>query len=228
MKKYLIVCIWLLSATYTWAQQTVESKTSDFSKLNLSGNIEVTLIKAETPAIKAEIIDASSDKFEWQVQDEELTIRLKQVVAIGKDTPKPFAKVVVYYTVLSDIRCTGTTLLNEGTLIADVLNITASSKANIAILTECRDVTVEATNSKVTVNGKTEFLTVKANTGSSVNTVTMTCQNANISTATNAECFATAIERFEAKATTNSNIYYKGAPEIIKKTESSLGKVQSF
>ncbi len=228
MKKYLIACSWILTAVCTWAQQTVESKTSDFSKLRLSGNIEVTLIKAEAPAIKAEIIDASSDKFEWQVQNEELSIKLKQVVAIGKDTPKPFAKVLIYYTALSDIYCTGTTLLNEGTLISDVLTITASSKANIAVLVQCRDITVEAANSKVTVNGETEFLTVKANTGSSVNTVTMTCQNANISTATNAECFATAIQRFEAKATTNSNVYYKGAPEIIKKTENSLGKVQSF
>lgn len=229
MKNILSLFIALFISFAAFSQETVQSKLSDFTSIKLQGNMDVTIEQSDDESsFTAELKDMQADKFEWSVANGVLSIRVKSPLAIGKDLPKPFAKVVIKYKDLKEINVNSAELANKGVLKGDVITIIANSKASVAIETICRDLTIDATNAKVSVTGETEYLTVKSQSSASVNTITMKCQNANILTTTNAECYATSIKKFEAKATTNSNIFYKGAPEIVKKEVATLGKIEAF
>ena len=225
MKKFYLLLAAVLFSVSLHAQSVIETSINSFSRIRVSGNIAITVTRGDSLKIKAELQNIASDRFEWNVRDNELSIKLKQPF----NSPKGSAIVAVSYDMLESIVVDGgATFLSNGAIRSDLLSLDASSRSVVSIEAETRDLSLVAGNSSVTVKGYVEYLTIKANANASVNTVTMECQNATVTTASNAECYVSAEKRLEGRATTNSTIYYKGAPEIVKTSTSTLGSIESF
>lgn len=230
-KKFFLSIFSILSFSILLASENVDIKLGEFSKIVVTGNITLTLENSETPQIEAELVDGTTDEmFSCSVKDGVLTVKLKEPLFIGGSKIKPRVNATLGYVSVSNISVSnGAKILNDGVLEVNEITIDVNSKSTVSLNTNARDITIEAhSGSVVTISGSVEYLNVKADTNASVNTVTMTCQNANIFAATNAECYATAIKRLEARAVTKSNIFYKGSPEIEKTSKATFGNVQKF
>lgn len=234
MKKIILLTITTLSLSLTtlFAQIAKEVNVGDFNTLEVQGNITVTITGQDTNNFSYKLPEnADPSFFEWENKSGVLILKLKNPLSIGRNKPvKPSAEVTISNTNLVAIKMSSDAkILSSSTIKANAFELTASSSANIALDLDVKDLEINATtSSKITLTGKVEYLTIKATSTAYVNTITMECQIADITTSTSAECYATSIKRFEAKARTNSNIFYKGTPEIVKVSESSLGGIEHF
>lgn len=228
MKRVLLFLTAALISFGAAAQTKIEGEIPTFSTLNVSGNIELTLVKSDKNSFTAELSDGSeTDKFEWSVKNGELLFKLKQPVSFNKKD-KITAKVTLNYSKLSTVLAASATIFAKEVVKEQILDFSIDSKASVAIEVDCRDLRIKASNSVATFTGKSEYVTVKASGAASVNTVAMSVDNASVNTQTNAECYVTATKKLDLRATTNSNIFYKGVPEILNVSESSLGKIEGF
>lgn len=230
MKKLILLTLISFVSLSVVAQSNVSSQLGDFVKVKVSGNIVLTLEQSDAPSIEAALNNSTSDKFEYTTKNGELTVRLKQPMAIGSGVVKGDAVVKLRYKTLEAISAEGgSSVLASNVVESNILLLTVQNKSSISFEVDVRDLTIDAlTSGKVSMTGKADYLNIKANTASSVNTITMDVQNANIVTNTNSECYATSKIRFEAKANTNSSIFYKGAPEIVKTSTSTFGYIEAF
>lgn len=233
MKKSLLtlVAVFLTNIVIN-AQTTKTINVGSFNSVDISGDISVLLTTDGDESLTYELPEnVDESQFEWENKNGVLVLKLKDQIVIGKGKKvKPTAKVTIVYDELEAISVSSkASILAEETLEAEILDVKLNTSANIAINIDVRSLDINAnTSSKITLGGNVEYLTVKASSSAYVNTITMECDNALINTNTNAECYATAIKKFEAKATTNSNIFYKGEPEIVKTSNSTLGSVEHF
>jgi len=209
------------------AQNRIEVATEDFKDINVTGEVQVNLVRGEHPGISADIIGSTTDKLEYYVKKEELFLRMRQPFAASKEA-RGRAEVTVTYKDLRSITSDGATILSPGVIESDVIAITTVSQGNINLNMACRDVEVTATNSVVTLGGDTEYLNIKAMAGASINALAMSCDNVNATANTTAECFVSAKIRLEAKAATKGKIYYKEDPEILKTDNSTMGKIEKM
>ncbi len=209
------------------AQNRIEVAMGDFKDINVTGEVQVNLVRGEHPGISAEIINSTTDKLEYYVKKDELFLRMRQPFAASKEA-RGRAEVTVTYKDLRSITSDGATILSPGVIESDVIAITTVSQGNINLNMACRDVEVTATNSVVTLGGDTEYLNIKAMAGASVNALAMSCDNVNATANTTAECFVNAKIRLEAKAATKGKVYYKEDPEILKTDNSTMGKIEKM
>ncbi len=228
MKKIALLALALFgTASGISAQNRIDVETGDFKDINVTGEIQVNLVRGEHPGISAEITNSTTDKLEYFVKKDELFLRMKQPFAATKES-RGQAVITVTYKDLCSITSDGATILSPGVIESDVIVITTIAKGNINLNMACRDVEVNATNSIVTLGGDTEYLNIKAMAGASGNALAMSCDNVNATANTTAECFVNAKIRLEAKAATKGKVYYKDDPEILKTDKSTMGKVEKM
>lgn len=228
MKKIVLLITALVVSSFAMAQSKISGDIASFNVLNISGDIELTLVKSDANSFTAEISDESAtDRFEWSVKNGELLFKLKQPINFNKKE-KITAKITLNYKELSTIIAASATILAQEAVVMPILDFSIDSKAVVAIEVDCKDLRVKATNATATFTGKSEYVTIKASGAASVNTVAMSVDIANVSTQTNAECYVTATKKLDLRAITNSNIFYKGVPEILNTSNATLGKVEGF
>ncbi|MDE7355249.1 MAG: DUF2807 domain-containing protein [Rikenellaceae bacterium] len=229
MKKILLALLAVCGAFEVLAQSqnSVDSPVEAFKDINVSGEVVVTLVRGENPAIVGHVNNAGTDKLEYFVKDSELFIRLKQPFAVTP-TMRSSATVTVTYNELCSITSDGGTILSPGVIEAPVIVITTIGGSNINLNMDTRDVEVESTNSVLNLSGSTEYLNIKAMAGAKINSLEMECDNVNVQAHTTAECHVNAKVRLEAKAATRGRIYYKDDPEIIKVTHKTFGTVKKM
>lgn len=231
MRKVFLTIIAAMGISSLVAQSTIESATSEFASVNLSGNLNVTLIKGDSPSISVVLEDTEDKNFEWSIKGDVLQMKLKQPVSIGsnKTTGKGEVK-IVYTDKFNSIKCDSkASIFCEGLFTTDQLTIDASSNSTVAFEVSLYDLNISAsTGAKVSLTGKSEFISIKAATNAYVNTVAMVCDAADVRTNTNSECYVTAVKKLQLKAATNSNIFYKGEPEAITSDASSFATIEGF
>ncbi len=228
IKFILSLLIIVVTAPFATGQQTISNKVAKFTKVSLNGNMEVILKKADAAEFKAELTNCESNSLDWDVKNGVLVLKLKQKMFNSSKEPKAFGKLTIYYTTLDNIKVDGSKIFTERAVDVPTLVIDAFGKAEVRMDIAVRDLRVNAANSVVTLTGEADYVTVKSVGAASVNAVALECNAATVETATNAECFISAKEKLDLKATSNSNIFYKGIPEILDVVESTLGTVQSL
>ena len=215
-------------APFSIGQQVISNKIAKFTSISLQGNMEVVLKKGDAAEFKVELKNTDNNSFVWDVKNGEFVVKLKQKLFTPSKEPKAEAKLTIYYTTLTTIKLDGAKLFHEGTLDVPTINIDAVGKSDVSMNIDTRDLRVSGSNSVVTLTGVSDYVTVKSIGAASINVVALECNVATVETATNAECFVSAIEKLDLTAKSNSNIFYKGVPEIIDIAESTFGKVQSL
>lgn len=232
IKKISVLFTALSLSVVAFAQTSKSLNVGDFSTININGNIEVTIVESAESNFSFELpVGVEESLLVWENKTGVLTVKLKDPLTIGGGKKeKPSAKMTLVCPTLKEIKASGSaSIISKSEISGETMELNFSTSASAGLNLDVRDLDITATQSaKITLSGKVEYLTIKANTGGYVNTITMECQNATISTATNAECYATAIKKFDAKASTNSNIFYKGKPELVKTSVNTLGAIENF
>ncbi len=93
------------------AQNRIEVAMGDFKDINVTGEVQVNLVRGEHPGISAEIINSTTDKLEYYVKKDELFLRMRQPFAASKEA-RGRAEVTVTYKDLRSITSDGATILS--------------------------------------------------------------------------------------------------------------------
>lgn len=230
MKISIISTILLLLSNFTFAQSNLDSDLSTFNKVVVEGNIELTLSESDNNSFTAELVGVSSERFQWSIENGEVTFKLKKSIKVGKESNKVEKAIIkLSYKTISDIKVAGGgKVLAENVIESDVISLDINNKSSISIEVEARDVRINAFNAIATVAGNSEFLTVKSTSNGSINCSNLSSKIVNAHTTTNGECYIWVTQKLDAKANSNSNVFYKGEPELTNFSTSTLGNIQKF
>ncbi len=221
MRKWIIAAVAILAGWGANAQQTIKSEeVSKFSQLNLSGAINVELIPAEKNAIDVVLTNTDINKFKWNVSDGVMNVSLRATPGqAGSATMK-----IYYADELSAIKLYGGQLITKDTLQAHLLRLAVSGGATMTATLRADDLELDVTsNSVVQLSGAARYLTLRATDKSRVDTRPLEAISVETDTATGAEVYVSAKERFVSNAKTNSSVFYKGTPTIIKQLSPKMG-----
>lgn len=229
MKKFLILAIMLIASNTLFAQATVENSAT-FTGVSAKGNIELNLVKGDDTGFKAEISGVGEDRFDWSVENGVLSLTLRSPLRVGKNSNVvASATITVTYQTLNSVAAANDAkILSEENIESNNIEFSVVNKGVISLEVTAKDVRVDGTNGVATISGTTEYVTIKGNTGASVNCSNLNAKVATVSSGTNAECYVSVSEKIDAKATSNSSIFYKGEPEIVNSDTNTLGTVQKY
>ena len=132
-------------------------------------------------------------------------------------------EVTVWYNKLEGISVDGATVIFEGAVESQLLDIKAKSKASLTLSINALDTLVECTGkSSLSLSGQSRYFKLAISTatmsGFDLKTVA-----ANIDASHDAEVRISVSERLEAITSTSAQIYYKGEPVILRTKNSLFG-----
>ncbi|MFI3322919.1 MAG: DUF2807 domain-containing protein [Rikenellaceae bacterium] len=229
MRHLISTLLLIFSLCNIYAQNKVENKLTDFKSISVVGNIELTLVKGDTPSFEAEITGVAADKLEWTISSNKVDFFLKEPLKFGSNKETVSAKVTLYYTDLETVDCRSSAkILSKDVIKSEIFTINARTNSVVSLNLDSEDVRVTGSSSVVTLSGKTDYLTVDSSSAASVNCSMLDSRVVTAKTQTNAECYVSSSEKLDAKASTNSSLFYKGEPKFFNKKESTLGEVLKF
>lgn len=217
----------MLFLLHAVAAQDIKSENlQNFSKVLLSGKMNVTLEKSDSNSIEIKLINSDISKVDWSIKSSLLTIRLRPTPLNDSGS----ADVKIYYTDITaiDVR-SGANVRFANAVDYEIFTASINSGANLAFEFNGSDLTVNAEgNSAANIKGTTDYLTVKATTMAKVDARDLQAKSVIAATSINSEIFVWGTEKLDAKAVTNSVIYYKGTPPILKTKGQLMGTVEQF
>ena len=160
------------------------------------------------------------DNLTWTLDDKGvLTISERQ---LSKEHTT-ITEVTVWYNKLEGISVDGATVIFEGAVESQLLDIKAKSKASLTLSIDALDTLVECTGkSSISLSGQSRYFKLAISTatmsGFDLKTVA-----ANIDASHDAEVRISVSERLEAITSTSAQIYYKGEPVILRTKNSLFG-----
>lgn len=224
MKKIVFLTIMLVSALTMAAQEIKSDIAGEFSKVNFTGKLDVVLIKSSSNAIDIKLHNADVDKISWNVKNGELNVKLK-----ANTQKTSSADVKIYYKDINAIKTTNAKVKASDTVEKGIFSISASNGGVISLDVDTKDLTVQADgNSAIMIAGDTDYLNVDANSKSKVDARNLEALSVNAKARYASEIFVWATDKLDATAGTNSNIYYKEMPEVLKVSEKMMGTVGQF
>ena len=224
MKKAFLLTALFLASWGAAAQDIVSHNISDFNQIVLTGKLNVVLEQGNKNSFEVTLHNITADRFSWTISDGKLNLRLR-----ANTRQEGSADVKIVYKHIDALDVASASIRNEGTIESDLFEVKVANGGNINIAAQSKDITVNADgNSAVTLSGNTLYLNISANSKAKIDARALQARSAMVNAQVNAEIFVWGTERLEAKAGSNSVIYYKGTPEIFKTTTNLMGSIEQF
>lgn len=112
MKKIALMLLVLTCSLAASAQQSIVSKRLDaFRNIDLSGNLHVELIKADSAHIDVKLNGTNSNRLDWGIKNGTLSVHLRPGGEKGAS-----GDVKIYYDTLSSLKISASNVSVQGTL----------------------------------------------------------------------------------------------------------------
>lgn len=225
MKK---IALLFLAMTISWvasAQQSIVSKRLDsFTTVDLSGNLHVELIRADSAYLTVKLHGTNSNRLVWGVKDGALKIQLRP----GGDKDAN-GEVKIYYTSLSQIKISEASVSIQGTLTQGMIDVNMDAGAIFSADLNVKDICLKiGGNSVANLTGSAQYSTLLASAKSKVNARQMVCQDVRVEAVSSAEAYVQVVERIQVVANTGGAVYYQGEPEIYRSATKMMGTVNNI
>jgi len=213
MKTYLLLFVLAsFGANLSQAQELISF--TDFSEIQVKGNLEVTLVPGTATGVIVE--RGESDKVRIEVQGDRLTIRHTELFRYKSYREFP-VKVEVVYSELKEIVANagarvGADQSLTGTRID--LRLRSGARASLDFQTEKSDIDV-AEGAVAAMTGRVQRLTGSASTGGSLQAGDLISERCKMRANTGGSARVQAQESLDAAAHTGGSIYYSGSPEEV-------------
>lgn len=227
--KQMLIALTLLFAGLSgvMAQSTVKKNAvGEFKTIDLSGNMQVTLIPAQERSVEVEFHGVASDKLVLGVTDGVLAMRLKPGATSAKNSS---VEVKIYYTGLNTMKASGAQVKMTTPLETDLLDIHVWAGATLSGELHAQDLVMQVSgNSAVDLTGATKYYTLTATSKSKVNTRELISQSVRVSAASGSEVYVEAQERLEIASDTGATVFYRGEPVILRTATKLMGEIHSI
>ncbi|MGK0413643.1 MAG: hypothetical protein ACJA1B_001851 [Polaribacter sp.] len=198
------------------------SVTESFTRVKVSTGLELYLTKGVKPKITVEADENLQDIIITEVKNGVLYIYSeKNIWKAGA------RKVYVTAKTLEGITATsGAEVYTQETITADIIDINASSGAQMEISLDANSVETNATSgAHIYVFGLTEKHTSSATSGASIEAYKLRSKQVTARVTSGADINIYASESMSATATSGGDIDFKGSPKKISKTKNSGGSI---
>jgi len=221
-KHLLTAVLTLVSAATILTAQTREVGT--FSALSTSGSVEVKLEKADSPSVSYKMLRGDSDDLITKVKGDVLQVYIKQSWGIKKNAK---AKVIVYYTELNDISASaGSSLVNEGVIESNNLEIDCSSGASAKLEIDAHNAEIGASSgASLRVSGRAGSAELDASSGASVSAADLVAKHVEAEASSGASVSCHATDSIEAEASSGGSVSYEGNPDKKEISKNRSGSV---
>ena len=224
MKKILLIIAGWAGCLGLSAQDIVSNNLGEFDRISLTGKMNVVLVQGDRNSFEVTLHNAEADRFSWTVSNGKLNLRLR-----ANTQRESSADVKITYNGVNALEVSGASVRGENTFTGDIFTLTVNNGGNATVSTQSKDVTVQADgNSAATLSGKTLYLSINANSKAKIDARALEARAAFVSTQLGAEVFVWGTEKLDARAGSNSIIFYKGTPELFKKSTSLMGSIEQF
>ncbi|WP_278602703.1 GIN domain-containing protein [Alistipes indistinctus] len=225
MKKIALMLLVLTCSLAASAQQSIVSKRLDaFRNIDLSGNLHVELIKADSAHIDVKLNGTNSNRLDWGIKNGTLSVHLRPGGEKGAS-----GDVKIYYDTLSSLKISASNVSVQGTLTQGMIDVDMTAGAIFGADLQLKDICLKITgNSVANLTGSAKYGTLIATSKSKVNARLLTCQDVRVEATSGAEVYVKAVERIQIVANTGGAVYYQGEPEIFRSATKMMGTVNNI
>ena len=141
------------------AQQSIVSKRLDaFRNIDLSGNLHVELIKADSAHIDVKLNGTNSNRLDWGIKNGTLSVHLRPGGEKGAS-----GDVKIYYDTLSSLKISASNVSVQGTLTQGMIDVDMTAGAIFGADLQLKDICLKITgNSVANLTGSAKYGTLIA------------------------------------------------------------------
>ena len=213
MKKIFSLVVALMMPMMMFAQEKVITRElPKFSKVELSGNMNVKFVCGSKNAFDLKLIGIGSDKLDWGVKKGKLYINLRG------SSKNASADITIYYKEIDELVAMSSNVVFEENSKFEMLDVKLVSGAYMKFDGSVGDLMIRVTgNSSSDLYGTCDYLSITA-LHSKVRASKLECIAAWVKASTGSEVQVNSDERLEIEATGASTVYYLGTPKYFRVT----------
>ena len=141
MKKIALMLLVLTCSLAASAQQSIVSKRLDaFRNIDLSGNLHVELIKADSAHIDVKLNGTNSNRLDWGIKNGTLSVHLRPGGEKGAS-----GDVKIYYDTLSSLKISASNVSMQGTLTQGMIDVDMTAGAIFGADLQLKDICLKIT-----------------------------------------------------------------------------------
>lgn len=225
MKRIAVLLLITVLGTSVFAQKTATRKLDKFTSLSAAEGIDVDLVKGSSyqAVVTADGIDLEDVLTE--VSGGKLKIHLD-----GNNHRNIDVSVEVTFVSLEAIRASSAADVKSKSVIeGDMLDIDASSAADIHLKVKVKELTVDASSSAdIVLSGTADKQTVEVSSAADYKAFELVSKVADVSASSAADANVNVTDELDAHASSGASVRYKGNPDKVREHSSSGGDVDKY
>lgn len=220
--KYLFTVL-LIFSVFILNAQSEERSVREFDAIKATQGIDVYLKPGSKESVRVEVDGIDLDRVYTEVSGGRLKIYLED----GRYRNHS-VKVYVTFVELDDISASSAaTVISDGTIKGDKLDLSVSSAADIEIDVDVNEIDVSASSAgDIELSGRTKFINASASSAGGVDAYDLEAEQvrARASSAAGVKVYVT--DEIDARASSGGSIRYRGNPARSQTDSSSGGSVR--
>lgn len=203
------------------AQYKSERSFDTFQKVVITDGIKAKIIQSNEHKVVLRVSDMPETKVLTELSAYELSIKLETGIY---EKGQVYAE--IYLKDLKSLDLRNSVNVEMENMKGDALKLRAITSAKAELNFEYNYTEIDiATNSDITLKGKSNISKVNANTNASLKAYEFEVENYEIKVNTQAEVFVSSIADISIQASTKGRAYYKGDPKHLKEKKSLGGEI---
>jgi len=197
---------------------------SDFVRIKVSRGLDVYITKDSRVSLAVEADENLHELIRTDVKNGTLIITSEK--NIWEASSK---KIHLSVENLNEILVSsGAEVYSENTLSSDRMRISTSSGAGVKLRLDVNDLVCDSSSgSNIKLTGKAVSLDVSTSSGSNISAYDLEVENCIARSSSGSDIRVNVTQSFDGKATSGSNIRFKGNPRTVYKKDNSGGSVRS-
>jgi hypothetical protein len=219
-----IFVLLLSAATVAFGQKSETRKTDAFKGIKASEAVSVVLKKGDKESIKVEVEGVPLDAVITEVSGNYLRIHMAE----GSYKNRRVRVDVTYVTLERISASSASSVVSEGTLKTNSLDISVSSAASVELTQlDAGKVTVDVSSAgDIILEGKANGLSIEATSAGVVDAYNLECETVEASAGSAGSVKVNATKSLRADASSAGSIRYRGNPTSTDTNSSSGGSVK--
>lgn len=225
MKRIAVLVLITVFGTSVFAQKTATRKLEKFTAISASEGIDVTLVKGSSYEAKITASGIEMEDVLTEVSGGRLKIHLD-----GGNHRNIDVNVEVTFVSLNEIKASSAADIKSSSVIeADMLEIDASSAADIDLKIKVKELHVDASSSAdITLSGTADKQNIDISSAADYKAFELVSKEGDISASSAADANVNVTESLYASASSGASVRYKGNPDKVKEHSSSGGDVEQY
>lgn len=224
MKKLILICCILFVAWKVGAQKTEERSLDSFSIVNVFGNMEVQLIKADKERMVIDSKEIDVSKINSRITRNELRISMSK--DLFSATSK--VKIILYYKNIAEISSTaGADIVSDKVFKGDKIKFNAASGGSISLSIDINILDASVSEgSIISLDGNVNYQKISATLDGTYDAFELISDEAVVKANTGGKIKVYAAKLLDAVARTKGYVGYKGKPEKTNFDSSTGGEIK--